>query len=242
VYLPRTSAEVRLCGVTGIAPFLSSYGSAPRLSLLNAGRRQLEQKPVVSPGQPTMAGGPTVKPGRDAVVLDDDLRPLPPGSGQVGRLARTGHIPLGYHRDEEKTRSTFVTGPDGNRYVLAGDMARLEEDGSITLLGRGSVCINTGGEKVYPEEVEGIVKDHPAVYDALVVGVADDRWGQQVSAVVQVREGAALTLDELDAHCRGRLAGYKVPRRLTLVDQVVRSPSGKPDYPWAARTAAASAG
>jgi 3-oxocholest-4-en-26-oate---CoA ligase len=192
---------------------------------------------LVQPGATKMDGGPTVRPGSEAVVLDEDLRELPPGTGQVGQLARTGHIPLGYHRDEEKTRATFVTGPDGRRFVLAGDMARVEADGSVTLLGRGSVCINTGGEKVYPEEVEGVVKDHAAVYDALVVGVEDERWGQQVSAVVQLRDGHDLTLEELDGHCRQHLAGYKVPRRLTLVDQVVRAPSGKPDYPWAKKVA-----
>jgi 3-oxocholest-4-en-26-oate---CoA ligase len=180
-----------------------------------------------------------VKPLRDAVVLGDDLRPLPPASGLVGRLARRGNMPLGYHKDEAKTRATFVTGPEGERYVLAGDMARLEEDGSVTLLGRGSQCINTGGEKVYPEEVEAVLKAFPAVFDAVAVGVPDERWGQKVAAVVQAREGHdSPTLVELDAHCRTRLAGYKVPRQLTVVDVVVRSPSGKPDYRWAQRVAA----
>ena len=179
------------------------------------------------------AGGPTVKPTRDAVVLDDDLRPLAPGTGVIGRLARRGNMPLGYYKDEEKTRATFVAGPDGERYVLAGDMAMVEEDGSITLLGRGSVCINTGGEKVFPEEVEAALKAHPAVFDAIVVGTPDDRWGQKVAAVVQLREGTTLSLEDLDTHCRTRLAGYKIPRALTLVPEVLRSPSGKPNYPWA---------
>jgi len=183
-------------------------------------------------------GGPSVQPGRDAVVVDDDYNELPPGTGQIGRLARRGNIPLGYFKDEEKTRATFVTGPTGVRYVLAGDMARHEAGGTITLLGRGSGCINTGGEKVFPEEVEGALKAHPAVFDALVVGVADERWGQKVAAVVQLREGTELTLEELDAHCRSRLAGYKIPRQLSLVAGVQRSPSGKPDYPWAQRVAA----
>ena len=182
-------------------------------------------------------GGPTVRPTRDAVVLDEELRPLTPGSGVVGRLARRGNIPLGYYKDEAKTRATFVTGPEGERYVLAGDMALLQADGGITLLGRGSVCVNTGGEKVFPEEVEGALKAHPAVFDAIVVGVPDERWGQKVAAVVQPREGMAVTLEELDAHCRSRLAGYKIPRQLTLVDRVERSPSGKPDYPWAQKVA-----
>jgi acyl-CoA synthetase (AMP-forming)/AMP-acid ligase II len=197
---------------------------------------------VVERGATEMqGGGPTVKPLRDAVVLGEDLRPLDPGSEEIGRLARRGNIPLGYYKDEAKTRATFITNPDGERYVLAGDMARLEADGSITLLGRGSQCINTGGEKVFPEEVESVLKAHPAVFDAIVVGVADERWGQKVAAVVQLRpESGPLTLEDLDQHCRGRLAGYKVPRQLTVVDGVMRSPSGKPDYPWAQRVAAAA--
>jgi 3-oxocholest-4-en-26-oate---CoA ligase len=196
---------------------------------------------VVAPGT-RMRGGPTVQPARDAVVVDDDLREMAPGTGQVGRLARKGNIPLGYYKDEAKTAATFVTGPDGQRFVIPGDMAMLEEDGTITLLGRGSGCVNTGGEKVFPEEVEGVLKAHPEVFDVLVVGVPDERWGQRVAAVVQSRHPGGVTLDELDSHCRGQLAGYKVPRQLTLVEAVVRSPSGKPDYPWARRVAVADAG
>lgn len=183
-------------------------------------------------------GGPTVAAGRDAVVLDDDLRPVEPGSGVVGRLARGGNIPIGYHKDPAKTATTFLTAADGNRYVVPGDYATVEEDTSITLLGRGSVCINSGGEKIFPEEVEATLKAHPAVFDVVVVGVPDNRWGQAVAAIVQTRDGAeAPTLDDLDAHCRSRIAGYKVPRHLRLVDEVVRSPSGKPDYRWAATVA-----
>jgi 3-oxocholest-4-en-26-oate---CoA ligase len=178
-------------------------------------------------------GGPTVTPARDAVVLDERLCEVTAGSGHVGRLARRGNVPLCYHKDPVKSAQTFVTGPDGTRYALAGDMALHEADGSITLLGRGSQCINSGGEKVFPEEVESILKAHPQVFDAIVVGVPDDRWGQAVAAVVQPRPGARPTLDELGQHCREHLAGYKVPRHLTLVDRVSRSPSGKPDYPWA---------
>ena len=179
-------------------------------------------------------GGPTVKAGRDAVVLDEDLNPLPPGTGTVGKLARGGNIPIGYYKDPEKTAANFVVAPDGNRYVVAGDFALLEEDGTITLLGRGSVCINSGGEKIYPEEVEGVLKAHPQVYDTLVVGVPDDRWGQAVCAVVQARQGEEPpTLEALAEHCRTHLARYKVPRHLVLVEEIHRSPSGKPDYPWA---------
>ena len=179
-------------------------------------------------------GGPNVKAGLDATVLDDDLRPVEPGSGAIGKLARSGNIPIGYYKDPEKTAKTFLTDENGKRWVVAGDFASLESDGTITLLGRGSVCINSGGEKIFPEEVEQALKAHPEVYDTLVVGVPDDRWGQAVCAVVQPREGhVAPTLDEIAEHCRGHLARYKVPRHLVIVDEIVRSPSGKPDYPWA---------
>jgi acyl-CoA synthetase (AMP-forming)/AMP-acid ligase II len=182
-------------------------------------------------------GGPTVQAARDAVVLDEELREVEPGSGQQGRLARRGNVPVAYYKDPEKSAATFVTGANGSRYALAGDMAILEADGTITLLGRGSQCINSGGEKIFPEEVESALKAHPAVFDAIVVGVPDERWGQRVAAVVQPRDGAAPTLEDLDAHCRGYVAGYKVPRELHLVAEVVRSPSGKPDYPWAGKVA-----
>ena len=185
--------------------------------------------------------GPRFTLNDETKVLDDDLRPVAPGSGVVGRLARRGHIPLGYHNDEEKTRATFVE-VDGERWVLPGDMATVEDDGSITLLGRGSVSINTGGEKVFPEEVEAACKAHADVADAVVVGVPDERWGERVTAVVQLRSGAGgLTLDRLQEHCRTHVAGYKVPRGLVVVDEVVRSPSGKADYRWAKQAAEAAA-
>jgi acyl-CoA synthetase (AMP-forming)/AMP-acid ligase II len=178
--------------------------------------------------------------GETTTVLDEATRrPVEPGADVVGRVALRGRIPLGYHNDPVKTAETFVE-LDGERWVLTGDLARREADGSITLLGRGSVCINTGGEKVFPEEVEAVLKAHPAVYDATVVGVPDDRWGQRVAAVVAPVAGAAEpTLDDLRAHCRTALAGYKLPRSLTLVDEVQRSPAGKPDYRWARQVAAA---
>jgi acyl-CoA synthetase (AMP-forming)/AMP-acid ligase II len=194
----------------------------------------------VEPGRTAMKGGPTVKAVLDSVVLDDDLRPVPPGSGIVGRIARKGNIPLRYLKDPDKTAQTFVE-IDGVRHVIPGDMATVEADGSITLLGRGSVSINSGGEKIFPEEVEAAVKSHPEVYDAIVVGVPDDRWGQRVVAVVQPRPGALPNLDDVQAHCRSRIAGYKVPRDLHLVDRIERSPSGKPDYPWAQHVARARA-
>jgi acyl-CoA synthetase (AMP-forming)/AMP-acid ligase II len=195
---------------------------------------------MVSPGRTAMKGGPTVTAVLDTLVLDDHLQPVVPGSGVMGKLARRGNIPLGYYNDPEKTAETFVT-IDGVRYAIPGDHATVEADGTITLLGRGSVSINSGGEKVFPEEVETAVKSHPDVYDAVVVGLRDERWGERVVAVVELRPGVAPTLEEIQSHCRDRIAGYKVPRQLCVVDRVQRSPSGKPDYPWAKATAGAMA-
>jgi acyl-CoA synthetase (AMP-forming)/AMP-acid ligase II len=166
-------------------------------------------------------------------VFDDDLQPVPPGSGSIGRLATKGRVPVGYFHDAEKSAHTFVT-VDGARWALPGDMATIEADGTIQLLGRGTMCINTGGEKVYPEEVEAVLKSHPRIIDAVVVGVPDPRFGEQVAAVLQpVGGGAVLSLEDVQAHCRSHLAGHKVPRQVFVVDRVPRSPSGKPDYPWA---------
>jgi len=174
----------------------------------------------------------------DAVVLDEEtLEPVVPGSGVVGRVARGGRIPLGYYKDEAKTKATFFE-RDGRRFSLTGDSATVEEDGSITLLGRGSLCINTGGEKVYPEEVEGVLRSHPDVYDVLVVGAPDERWGSRVVALVQPVAGRTPAPGDLTDHCRSQLAGFKVPKEVRFVDEVVRSPTGKPDYRWAAATAA----
>jgi acyl-CoA synthetase (AMP-forming)/AMP-acid ligase II len=179
--------------------------------------------------------------GDTTVVLDETtLEPVMPGSGATGRVALRGRIPHRYYKDDEKTAETFVEA-HGDRWVLTGDMATVDADGSIQLLGRGSVCINTGGEKVYPEEVEAVLRAHDDVYDALVVGVADDRWGQRVVAVVQPVAGRTLTLDDLGPFCRQQLAGYKVPRDLVLVDEVQRSPVGKPDYRWAKQAAESAA-
>jgi fatty-acyl-CoA synthase len=173
-------------------------------------------------------------------VVDNDLRPVAPG--RTGRLARTGHIPLGYYNDPDKTASTFFTDAGGRRWSVPGDFATLREDGTIVLLGRGSLVINTGGEKVYPEEVEVALKGHPGVHDAIVVGLPDDRFGQRVAAVVAPVAGARPTLEDLAEHCRGRLAGYKLPRQLEFVTEVRRTAVGKPDYAWARRvfTGAAS--
>jgi len=194
---------------------------------------------MVSKGAPVQ-GGPTVTAVKDSIVVDDDLQPIAPGTGQIGRLARSGNLPIGYYKDPVKTAATFVIGPDGRRYVIPGDFARLEADGTITLLGRGSVCINSGGEKIFPEEVENALKSHPHVFDAVVVGVPDDRFGESVMAVVHFRDGSAAELEHLQIHCRNHIAGYKVPRHLTSVAAIVRSPAGKPDYRWAKDTALAA--
>ena len=183
------------------------------------------------------AAGPRFTMGEFMTVLDEDLRPVAPGSDVVGRLARRGHIPLGYYKDDAKTAATFVTAADGARCVVPGDFAVVEADGTITLLGRGSVCINSGGEKVYPEEVEAALKSHPDVFDAVVVGVPDDRYVERVAAIVQPRPGAAPSLEELQDHSRDNLAGYKLPRQLVLADSIPRTPVGKPDYRAAKRLA-----
>jgi acyl-CoA synthetase (AMP-forming)/AMP-acid ligase II len=194
---------------------------------------------IVKGGEPEQPGPPTIRMGPDTVVLDDDLNIVQPGSGVVGRMARGGNVPLRYHKDPEKSAATFVT-VQGKRYSIPGDFATVEADGTMKLLGRGSVCINSGGEKIYPEEVEAALKAHDAVFDAIVVGVPDERWGERVAAVIEVRPGMTVTLEELDAHARDHVAGYKVPRELHVVDKIERSPSGKPDYPWAKRVATSS--
>ncbi len=185
-----------------------------------------------SKGDGQQGGGPNVTLGRDTIVIGDDGKPVRPGSGEIGRVARSGNVPIGYYKDPAKTAQTFVT-IDGVRYSIPGDFALVEADGTMTLLGRGSGCINSGGEKIYPEEVEAVLKSHPDVFDCLVVGVPDERWGQAVAAVVQPRAGRTPTLEDLAAHVRETLAAYKTPRSLFLVDEIQRHPSGKPNYPWA---------
>lgn len=184
-------------------------------------------------------GLPTYQLRDNTVVLKQDLSGvLSPegarsGEGETGWIASTGHLPLGYLGDEEKTRRTFPI-IDGVRYVVGGDRVRYDADGQLVVLGREAVCINTGGEKVYVEEVERIVKSHPAIYDALVVGVPSERWGQQVTAVASIKSGsAAPNAAELRAHCAAHLADYKIPKVIVVASEIVRSPSGKPDYAWA---------
>lgn len=187
--------------------------------------------------------GPVVALGAETVVLGEDNQPLDPVAdvGRVGRLARSGSVPLGYYNDPVKSAATFLE-IDGTRYSVPGDFARIEEGGKVTLLGRGSNCINTGGEKVYPEEVEMALKAHPDVYDVLVVGVLDDNYGQHVSAVVQPRGETRPTLEELREFLRGRLSGYKLPRSVSYIDQMPRSATGKANYPAAREIATAAHG
>ena len=147
---------------------------------------------------------------KPSLVLGDDDRPVEPGSGVVGRIVTGGRLPLGYHGDPEKTAATFLT-YEGERWLITGDLATVAEDGTVELLGRGSVSINTGGEKVHPEEVEGVLHGHPSVADVLVVGVPDERWGSAVTAVVQPTPGTTPTLDELVAHCKQQLSGLQGP-------------------------------
>lgn len=188
-----------------------------------------------SPGGPTapnFAGNPQLE------VFDEDLAPCP--AGVRGRLARSGPIPLGYHGDPERTAATFPV-VDGVRWALPGDIARREPDGSVTVLGRGSLCINTGGEKVFPEEVEAVLVGHPGVLDAAVVGVAHDRWGEQVTALVRRRPGAEVSDEELRGHVRTRISDYKVPKSVVFVDRVPRTPAGKLDHRECVRLASAAA-
>ena len=185
--------------------------------------------------------GALVSLGAGSVVLDDDNGILDTATnvGAVGRLARAHHVPVGYYKDPEKSARTFIE-IDGVRYSVPGDFARIEPDNKVTLLGRGSNCVNTGGEKVYPEEVEMAIKAHPAVYDVLVVGLPDEKYGQTVAAVVQPREGESVGLDELRSFLRTSLSGYKLPRALALVEEIPRNATGKAQYPRARELALAA--
>jgi fatty-acyl-CoA synthase len=203
---------------------LDSLGSSEGVGFANS---------MSSPG----AEQPTAKftIGTHTKVLLEDGTEVEPGSDQVGYLALSGYLPAGYYKDEAKSAATFRV-LNGKRWSIPGDFARVEADGTIVLLGRGSVCINSGGEKIFPEEVEEAVKLHPAVADCLVVGVPDDRFGEAVTAVVALREGEAASGDDIGA-ALGALARYKHPRAYVFVDDIVRGPNGKADYRWAKDTA-----
>ena len=167
--------------------------------------------------------------GDNARVIDDAGKDVVPGSGEIGRVAVKGFTPLGYYKDEDKSAATFVE-IDGERYSIPGDYAQVDTDGGLVLLGRGSVCINTGGEKVFPEEVEEVLKEHPSVHDAVAVGVPDDKFGEAITAMVEPLPGA--TVDEADviAHVKAHLAHYKAPKRVVVIDTIGRAPNGKVDY------------
>ncbi len=167
--------------------------------------------------------------GPNAVVVTDDGRLAEPGSGEIGMVGVGGRVPMGYYKDDEKTARTFRV-IDGKRYSFPGDYATVEADGSITLLGRGSVCINTGGEKVFPEEVEEVLKRYPGVRDAVVVGVPDEKWGEAITALVEVHPSASVAERELVADVKEHLAGYKAPKRVLFVETIGRAPNGKVDY------------
>jgi len=189
---------------------------------------------MISKDTTAMKSGPTVHSLGETFVFDENLEHVKPGSGVIGKIARSGDIPVGYYNDPVKTAEVFIT-IDDKRYVMPGDFATVEADGSVTLLGRGSICINSGGEKIFPEEVEAVVRSHPDLMDALVAGAPDERWGQRVAAIVEPRPGrAAPSLSDIQELCRMHVAGYKIPRELHVVDKVERAPSGKPDYRWAA--------
>ncbi len=174
-------------------------------------------------------------------VFNDDGREVKPGSGEIGMIANGGMVPLGYYKDPEKSARTFRE-VNGVRYSFPGDMATVEADGTITLLGRGSNCINTGGEKVFPEEVEEALKEHAAVEDALVFGVPDERFGNRVVGVASLAAGASASADEVIGDAKRRLSSYKLPKELVIVERVPRAPNGKADYPAAKQLFAAAQG
>lgn len=177
----------------------------------------------------------------NVIIIDDEDRPIPPGSGAAGRIAIGGAQPLGYYKDSGKSAATFKM-IDGQRYSIPGDYARVEPDGTLVLLGRGSHCINTAGEKVFPEEVEEALKLHGVVEDALVVGVPDEKWGQAVVGIVTLASGSVLDEVALRRHVRETLAAYKVPKRIFATEANLRAPNGKADYAAARNVAGLALG
>ncbi|QYG93844.1 acyl-CoA synthetase [Iamia sp. SCSIO 61187] len=180
--------------------------------------------------------------GENTRVIGEDGTDVVPGSGEIGRVAVGGFQPIGYYKDETKSAATFLV-LDGKRYSVPGDFAQVEADGSITLLGRGSVCINTGGEKVFPEEVEEVLKLHPAIADAVAVGLPDEKFGESITGVVELVPDAELDEADVIAHVKGKLASYKAPKRVLPIETIGRAPNGKVDYKrlkaWAADTVTA---
>ena len=189
--------------------------------------------------QKDSGGGPSFSRPKHSVILHPETKkPLDTNNtSTIGYLARLGNVPIGYYKDPLKTASTFIE-VDGEKYSIPGDYAKFEADGQITLLGRGSVSINSGGEKIFPEEVEAALKSHPEVFDCLVVGKKDNKWGQKVVAVIQSRNNSKIDTDSLKDHCKTYIANFKFPKEFFYVDEIKRAPSGKPDYPWAQKIAA----
>jgi acyl-CoA synthetase (AMP-forming)/AMP-acid ligase II len=205
---------------------------------LGASETGTQAAQITGAGAPVSTG--TFTPGKGMAIVSEDLTHLlEPGSEELGWLAQTGRVPLGYLGDEAKTERTFPT-IDGVRYSVPGDRARVTADGLLELHGRDSVTINSGGEKIFAEEVEAALAHHPAVYDVVVTGRPSPRWGQEVVAVVQLREGFVASVDELRAECERHIARYKLPKEVLFVEGIVRSPAGKADYRWARRTAEAA--
>jgi acyl-CoA synthetase (AMP-forming)/AMP-acid ligase II len=235
---PRALASVRVI-ISGGAPLNQTLKAAllerlPHVSILDAvgaSETGRQGQKISSAGAAPSAG--TFEAVRDNVILSEDLlRVLEPGSPELGWLAKAGRVPLGYLGDPAKSARTFPT-ISGVRYSLPGDRARLAADGTIELHGRDSVTINSGGEKIFAEEVEHALKHHPAVYDAVVVGRPSERWGEEVVALVKLREGCEASKLELLAECARHIARYKLPKAFLFLDEIVRSPSGKADYRWA---------
>jgi fatty-acyl-CoA synthase len=167
--------------------------------------------------------------GPDCAVFAEDGRRIEPGSDEAGKVAVGGPIPLGYYKDAAKTASTFIE-LEGRRWSMPGDWATVAADGTLTVLGRGSQCINTGGEKVFPEEVEEVLKRHPAVRDAAISGMPDPRFGERIGALAELHPGASADPQELIEHVRAHLSHYKAPRHLLIVPAIPRAPNGKMDY------------
>lgn len=211
--------------------FVEKFPNAVIIDAIGSSETGFSGMGVISKETSHSGGGPRVNADLSTVVLREDGSIIEPGKGEVGILARTGHIPLRYYNDPVKTEKTFKT-YNGIRYSIPGDQARVEDDGTVTMLGRGSVSINSGGEKIHPEEVESALKAHPDVFDTVVVGVPDERYGQRVAAVIATREGARPALEEINAVARQDIAGYKCPRSVWFVDEIKRSPAGKPNYRW----------
>jgi acyl-CoA synthetase (AMP-forming)/AMP-acid ligase II len=224
-----TETKQGLLGHNGDLILVDTFGSSEAIGMGSS---------VSDRGQAAKTATFTLSP--QSVVVTEDGRLVQPGSGEVGRVGVRGFTPVGYYKDPEKSAATFPV-IDGMRYSVPGDFATIEADGSITLLGRGSQCINTGGEKVFPEEVEEALKTHPAIHDAVAVGIPDDRFGQAVTAVVEPEAGAAVDEAEVIGHVKAKLAHYKAPKRIFVVDDLERAANGKVDYQRWSEHAATSA-